>query len=72
MSDCAQIAQVPHDKRATLSELLRLLMIKEQMSELLVFFSELFCRSQNWTKIIFFGTFFVSLRKPSNLLIPSF
>ena len=41
MSDCAQIAQVPHDKRATLSELLRLLMIKEQMSELLVFLSEL-------------------------------
>ena len=33
-------AQVDYNKRMTVSKLLRLLMIKEQMSELLSFFSE--------------------------------
>ena len=33
MSHCEPIAQVPHDKRATVSESLRSLMIKEQMRE---------------------------------------
>ena len=32
MSDCEQIAKVTHDKRVTVSDLLRLLMIKEQIT----------------------------------------
>ena len=37
MSDCDRIAQVPHDKRAPVRDSLRLLMIKEWMSKLLIF-----------------------------------
>ena len=38
MRDCEQIAKDAHDKRASMSDSLRVLMIKEQMSESLVFF----------------------------------
>ena len=37
ISNCERIAQVAHDRRATVSDLLRTLMIKERMSESLVF-----------------------------------
>ena len=60
----------------TVSKLLRLLMIKEQMSKSLrsLTKNERFAH-KNLTKIIFFGTFlcfFASLKKTSDLLIPSF
>ena len=44
MSDHEQISQVIHGKRATMSDSLRALMIKEQMSKSLVLF-ELLIRS---------------------------
>ena len=40
MSDCEQITQVTHDKWATVSDWLRLLMINEQMSKTIVLLSE--------------------------------
>ena len=85
-SNCEWIAQVAHDKRATVSDLLRVLMRKEQMSQSLFFIAncsfalsltknEQFAK-KNVTKILFFGTFFVcffaSFFLRSNLLIPSF
>ena len=48
-SDCEPIAQVTHDKWATVSDSLRSLMINEQ--------------NFKKSKIIFFGTFFVCLKK---------
>ena len=53
MSDCEQIAQVTHDKRATVNDLLRGLMIKEWMSKSRVFLSESLIRLQkksDWLK----------------------
>ena len=67
MSDCEQIAQVTHDKRATVNDLLRGLMIKEWMSKSLVFLSESLIRlqkraigSKNLNKIVFLRTFLVN------------
>ena len=67
MSDCEWIAQVPHVKKATVSDALRSLMINEQMSEALVFLSEsLICSfahkkraiwSKNLPKIVFLERF---------------
>ena len=69
-----QIAQVAQDKIATVSDLLRLLMIKEQMSKLLVFFSKLLNRSFTHKnkqitkkfcyKIIFFCRLFCKFKNP--------
>ena len=52
-SNCEWIAQVAHDKRATVSDLLRVLMRKEQMSQSLFFIEN--C------------SFALSLKKKSNL-----
>ena len=80
-SDCEQIPQIAHDKWTTVSNLLRLLMINEQIARFFwVHRSFVFCSqktsdslNKNLTKIIFFGTFFVSFKqKTSYLLIPSF
>ena len=67
MSDCEQIAQVTHDKRATVNDMLRGLMIKEWMSKSLVFLSESLIRlqkraigSKNLKKIVFLRTFLVN------------
>ena len=59
MSNVDQIAQVAHDKRAIVSNLLRSLMIKEQMSESLLFCESIICEQKTnfLTKIIFFCTF---------------
>ena len=79
MSNCEQIVQVAHDKRAPVSNLLRLLMIKEQLSKLLVFLSKslivlILTKTSNlvkkFNKILF--NFCVSLKNMSNSLIPSF
>ena len=69
-----QIAQVAQDKIATVSNLLRLLMIKEPMSKLLVFFSKLLNRSFTHKnkqitkkfcyKIIFFCRLFCKFKNP--------
>ena len=81
MSDCEWIAQVPHVKKATVSDALRSLMINEQMSEALVFLSEsLICSfahkkraiwSKNLPKIVFLERFLKFFYKTSDLLIPS-
>ena len=83
MSNREWIPQVANDKWATVSSLLRLLMIDERMSKLL-FFSEqiahlLFCSQKTsdalnkiWLKC-FFGIFYVGfLKKTSDLLLSSF
>ena len=61
-SNCERIAQSAHDKRATVSDLLRLLM---RIAHLL------FC-SKNLNKIEFFVPFLSVYSKPSDWLIPSF
>ena len=84
-SDREQIAQVAHDKSATVSNLLRSLMIKEWIRELLCLFwanrsfavsltktEKRAIRSKNLIKIVFFGTFFVGFKKKSDSLILSF
>ena len=45
MSDRELIFKITHDKRATMSHFLRSLMVKEQMSKSLIFFSKLLNRS---------------------------
>ena len=73
-----KIAQVTRDKIATMSVLLRSLMIKEQMSKSIFFFANhsitlLLTKTSNLqkklNKIIFVGTFFVSLKILSDSLI---
>ena len=60
MIDCEQIqiAQVAHDKWATVSDSLMLLMINERISELLFFFSESLIRSFTHKKPAIRLTFF--------------
>ena len=82
MSICEKIAQVAQDKIATARDLLRSLIIKEQMSKSLGFFEQIakslfYSQNKQFTKknlnkIIFFVHFFGSLKIVSNSLIPSF
>ena len=68
MGDCDRIAQIAHDKWATVSNLLRWLMINEQMSDSL---KKLWLKK---SKILFFSMFYICLlfKKISDSLIPTF
>ena len=67
IAQVAQVAQVAHDKWATMSDSLRWLMINEQMSESVVFFERithsLFCsqKASNLLKIIWLKLYFFVL-----------
>ena len=67
MSDCERIAQVSHDKRATMSDSLRSLIINERMSESLICS---FAHKKRFAQ--FFLTKIVFKKNMSDSLIPSF